>query len=109
MFVSRLCHTTINSCLHGVNTYVTMIAVIKGVKMNNSDTIRLGIRRMLTNKDKSQAWLARQAGMKPQQLNRFMKGKNIGLNNLDRVCAGLDCTLTHLLAVGNQAEIRMVE
>ena len=41
---------------------------------------------------KSQAELARQAGMSPQQLNRNLKGhKAANLATIDRLCGVLDC------------------
>ena len=70
--------------LIALNDYLCIFMIMINIKSLHALSARVGI--------KSQAELARQAGLTPQQLNKNIKGHVIAnLATIDRLCGVLDC------------------
>ena len=69
--------------------------------MDSAEIIRKGIRVVIAKQGISVARAAMKAQMHPQQIGRFMTGKDIRISSLDRFCNdGLGVDLSVVMAEG---------
>ncbi len=69
--------------------------------MTSLGLVREGIKRMLSLDERSEVWLAKRVGMKPPQLNKFMRGQmGIGWRNLDTLLFALETDINAVTTIG---------
>lgn len=63
--------------------------------------MKIKLKEVLKNQDKTQYWLAKQTGITQKQLGRLANEKttSISFDNLEKICKALNCKIEDILEI----------